>query len=139
MTAEAWPEATVSVLYPWLLHAHRALVGLSVAIFTARGVGVALQASWPLALASRWASVVVDVFLMGAGVSLWVLMAHHPWREPWLMAKLLCLLAYIVLGSYALKRGRTRRTRTLFFLAALLCVSWMYAMARTRSPWGWLA
>lgn len=139
MTSDALAHAGVSVLYPWILQAHRTLVGLSVAIFAARGVGVALQANWPLSKASRWLSVVVDVLLMGAGVSLWVLMAHHPWREPWLMAKLLCLLAYIVSGSFALKRGRTRRSRTLFLVTALFCVSWMYAMARTRSPWGWLA
>lgn len=130
---------TVETLYPWLLHAHRTLVGLSVALFVLRGVGVGLRASWPMSPGCRWTSVGVDVFLLAAGVSLWVLMSHHPLREPWLLAKLLFLLVYIVLGSYALKRGRTRASRLGFFLAALACVSWIYAMARSRSLWGWWA
>lgn len=35
-------------LYPSLLHAHRACVGASIALFMARGLGVSALCSWPM-------------------------------------------------------------------------------------------
>jgi uncharacterized membrane protein SirB2 len=128
----------LTLWYPALLHTHRALVGVSVLLFVARAAGVALLLAWPMKPAVRWASVLVDTTLMGAGVTLWALMQHNPRHEPWLAWKLLFLLVYIVLGSYGLKRGATRASRAGFSVLALLVVSQMYGMARWRDPWGLL-
>lgn len=125
--------------YQTLLHLHRAVVGMSLLIFVARAVGVAYQHNWPMTSAPRWGSVLIDTALMATGTALWVLMQHHPLREPWLGLKLVLLLVYIMLGSYGLKRGATRVARVGFSLLALLVAAHMIGVARIRSPLGWLA
>ena len=124
-------------LYPALLHLHRTCVTLSVALFIARGVGVALLQAWPMQASWRYLSVAIDVPLLLAGASLWVLLGYHPLQQTWLGVKLVLLVVYIVLGSFALKRGRTRGQRLAFFIAALAVVLSMAGIALTRSPAFW--
>jgi uncharacterized membrane protein SirB2 len=57
----------------------------------------------------------------------------------WLTFKLALLLAYVVLGSMALKRARTPLARALFFVAALVVYTAMLGIARAHHPLGWLA
>jgi uncharacterized membrane protein SirB2 len=125
-----------ALLYPTLLHLHRTLVGLSVMLFVVRAIAVAGQSTWPMVPVVRWSSVLIDTLLMAAGIALWVLLQHNPVQEPWLALKLFLLLVYIVLGSYGLKRGRTRATRIGFSVLAFLVIAQMFWIARTRDPMG---
>ncbi len=125
-------------LYPALLHLHRACVTLSVALFFARGLGVTWQQAWPMQKFWRRLSVAIDVPLLLAGASLWALLGYHPLQQTWLGAKLVLLVVYIVLGSFALKRGRTRGQRLSCFIAALAVVGSMAGMALTRHALFWL-
>jgi len=125
--------------YTALLHAHRTLVGMSVALFVARAIGVAGQTTWPMTPVVRWSSVLIDSLLMAAGIALWALMQHNPVHEPWLALKLFLLLVYIALGTYGLKRGRTRAIRMGFSVLALLVITQMFGIARTRDPFGILS
>ena len=63
----------------------------------------------------------------------------HPLQQTWLGLKLALLVVYIVLGSFALKRGRTRGQRLVFFIAALAVVLGMVGIALARHPAGWWA
>jgi uncharacterized membrane protein SirB2 len=56
----------------------------------------------------------------------------------WLTAKLLLLVLYVVLGMFAIKRGRTRLAKAGFYVAALLTFAMIYSIARAHSPWGFL-
>lgn len=125
-----------SELYAALRHTHLGLIGLSVSLFALRGVGVLAGASWPLSGAVRALSVGIDVFLLLAGVGLAVLLQVS---QAWLPVKLVWLLAYIVLGSYALKRARTRAGKALAFALALGCVTMLVGVARAHHPLGWFA
>jgi uncharacterized membrane protein SirB2 len=49
------------------------------------------------------------------------------------------LVVYIVLGSIALKRGRTKRIRTVALVAALLTIGFLVTVARTHHPLGLFA
>ena len=93
-------------------------------------------AGWPLRRTVRVASVVIDTALLAAGVTLWTILGLNPVREPWLGAKLLLLVAYIVLGSFALKRARRTMARAGFLLAALIVFATMLSVALTRHPLG---
>jgi uncharacterized membrane protein SirB2 len=126
-------------LYPALLHLHRACVAASIALFVARGLGVGFAQAWPMQPFWRHLSVVIDVLLLCAGVSLWLLLGIHPLQQTWLGVKLVLLVVYIVLGSFALKRGRTRAQRWVFFIAALAVVLSMVGIALARHPAGWRA
>lgn len=124
-------------LYTALLHLHRACVSLSVALFIARGLGVTALQHWPMRPVWRRLSVGIDVLLLGAGASLWALLAYHPLQQTWLGVKLVLLVVYVVLGSCALKRGRTRSQRLACFIAALAVVFSMAAIAFTRQTLFW--
>jgi 1-acyl-sn-glycerol-3-phosphate acyltransferase len=57
----------------------------------------------------------------------------------WLWAKVVALIAYVVLGTLALKRGRTRGTRIAAFVAALATFGYIVSVAIAKSPLGFLA
>jgi len=59
----------------------------------------------------RVAPHIVDTVLLGSALALAWAGGFDPLRVPWLEAKLAGLAIYIVLGTIALKRGRTRWTR----------------------------
>ncbi len=75
------------------------------------------------------------VFLL-AGIMLAVMLRQYPFSHAWLTAKVLGLLAYIVLGSLALKRAPRKSVRIGCFLLALLTFSWVVSVALTRSSSG---
>jgi uncharacterized membrane protein SirB2 len=53
---------------------------------------------------------------------------------PWLTAKVVALVAYIVLGAVALKYGRTRGIRTAALAGALATFGYIVAVAVTKNP-----
>lgn len=122
-----------------LRQAHLSLVAASLALFFARGVGVLARRSWPMSRAPRLGSVAIDTLLLSTGATLWFLLGLNPAVHTWLGVKLALLLLYIVLGSIALRRGRTPAVRGAAFVAALLTVGAMIGIARAHHPLGWLA
>ena len=124
-------------LYPALLHLHLSCVAASIALFVARGLGVGALHAWPMRPFWRYLSVAIDVPLLVAGASLWALLDYRLQQQTWLGVKLALLGVYIVLGSFALKRGRTRAQRLVFFVAALAVVLVMVGIALARHPAGW--
>ncbi len=95
--------------------------------------------AWPMGPFWRYLSVAIDVSLLVAGVSLWALLDYSLQQQTWLGVKLALLVFYILLGSFALKRGRTRAQRLVFFIAALAVVLIMVGIALARHPAGWWA
>ena len=57
---------------------------------------------------------------------------QYPFVQAWLTAKVLALVVYIVLGTVALKRGKTRGVRAFALLAALATFAYIVAVALTR-------
>lgn len=76
-----------------------------------------------------------DTLLLSAGIGMVLLLQQYPFQQAWLTAKLLALVAYILLGSLALKRGRTPRTRMVAGIAAVATVGYILAVALSRRPW----
>lgn len=75
---------------------------------------------------------VVDAVLLASAIVLMIQTQQYPPAQTWLTAKILAVLVYIVLGSVALKRGRTRAIRVSTWLAALATYSYIVAVALTR-------
>jgi uncharacterized membrane protein SirB2 len=110
-------------------HIHVACVILSIAGFVARG-GLMLAGS-PLLQARlvRVAPHVVDTLLLASAVWLAWVLQQYPFVHGWLTAKVLGLLAYIALGSIAL-----RRRQPLALAGALLAAGYVVAVALTKDP-----
>ncbi|MBL8323788.1 MAG: SirB2 family protein [Rubrivivax sp.] len=122
----------IATHYLLLKHMHVALAALSVSLFVARVLGVLGGARWPHRPVLRVASVAIDTLLVAAGGTLWWWLALDPQRDRWLLIKLLLVVAYIGVGSVAMKRARTRAGRAAAFGAALLLVGGVVALALTR-------
>ncbi|MEN9358333.1 MAG: hypothetical protein RL695_2504 [Pseudomonadota bacterium] len=124
--------------YLALKHLHITAVLLSGTGFFLRGL--LMLGDSPL-LARRWLKVVphvVDTVLLGSAIAMAVMSAQYPFAQAWLTAKFIGLLAYILLGMVALKRGRTKALRAGFFIAALVAFAYIVAVALTRDPMGFL-
>ena len=120
---------------------HVAAVLLSGSLFLLRGLllqpGPA-SASGRLAMLApvRYLSYGIDSVLLTAALMLATMLPAAMFANGWLLAKLLLLPLYVVLGSFALKRGRTPRARLACFLAALAVFACMLAIARAHHPLG---
>lgn len=116
---------------------HVSCVATSYALFMLRGLWMIYRPQW---LQQRWARVlphVVDTVLLGSAIAMALMIRQYPLVAGWLTAKLLALLLYIVLGSVALKRGRTRKQRVAAWFAAQAVFFYIVAVALTRNPLPW--
>ncbi len=117
-------------LYPAIKLLHIAGVALSGGLFFIRGLGRAADAAWAMAAPLRYVSYAIDTVLLGAAITLSVMLHQYPLVHGWLTAKVVLLVVYIVLGSLALKRGRTRSIRLVCWLAALGVFALIISIAR---------
>lgn len=79
-----------------------------------------------------------DTFLLLSATLLLVILRLNPLTTSWLAVKLLLLLGYIIAGSFALKRAKSVRGRSISFVLAVLCFAAIYKIARTHHPLGWM-
>lgn len=120
--------------YIALKHLHLTFVALSGLLFLVRAIWMLRESP---RLQQRWARIVphiVDTLLLASAIGLAVASHQYPGQMPWLTAKVVALVAYIVLGSIALKRGRTRRARILALAGAVASFAYIVAVALTKNP-----
>lgn len=122
--------------YPQVKLVHVAAVVASGSLFLLRGAAVNLGARWAMTWSVRWLSYTIDTVLLTAALMLVTMLHQYPFVHPWLTAKVLLLAAYIVLGSYALKRGQTRAVRFVCWIGALAVFASIGAIARAHHPLG---
>ena len=121
-------------VYTTLKAIHVASVTLSLALFILR-LGWSYAA--PARLELAWVRIlphVIDSVLLASAIALTIAIHQYPFVHSWLTAKVLALLVYIVSGSFALKRARTRAGRALAALLALASVSYIVVVAVTHDP-----
>lgn len=122
--------------YLFLKHLHQAAVTLSITGFFLRGAGSLAGAAWASSRLAKTVPHVVDSVLLLAALMM-VGLARIPLGDsPWLVAKLIGLLAYIGLGVIALRPGRPLAVRASAWVAALATVGWMVSVAITKDPAG---
>ena len=120
--------------YSLIKHLHLVTIVVTLALFLLRGAWMMMDSP---RLQARWARIVPhinDTLLLASGIALAVLMQQYPLVHGWLTAKLFALIAYIVLGTLALKRGKTKAQRVIAWIAALLVFGYMLAVARAHDP-----
>jgi uncharacterized membrane protein SirB2 len=115
---------------------HMACAALTITLFLVRGVMMMLDSprlSHPLV---RWTPVAVDTVLLTSALMLTTIIHQYPFASSWLTVKVVLLVVYIVLGSIALRRGRTKVIRVTAFVAALATVAFLVSVARAHNPLG---
>ena len=120
--------------YLALKHLHVTCVVLSGLGFALRGWWMLIDSPWLNARLAKVVPHVVDTVLLGSALIMAWQSGQYPFAQGWLTAKFFGLLAYIVCGTMALKRARTRDRRALFLVLALLAYAYIVGVALTRSP-----
>lgn len=93
------------------------------------------NAKWPSALPVRILTWSVDTVLLTAALMLMTIVQQYPFVDSWLTTKVLLLVVYIMLGSWAF-RAKRRSTRLWSMGAALLVFGFIITVARAHSPLG---
>ncbi len=122
--------------YPQIKHAHIGLALLSGGLFALRGALLLAGQRWPNAAPVRYLIYTIDTALLTAAMMLLTILPGALYANGWLAVKITLLVVYVALGVFAMHRGRTRRTRAICYVAALLVFAQMYFIARTHHPFG---
>ncbi len=116
-------------MYSILKHLHLSCITLSLALFVLRFYWRKQDADM---LQKKWVKILphtIDTALLASAISMAWIASINPLEQPWLAAKILALLAYIVAGTFAIKRARTASGQNLSFVLALLCFAYIIAVA----------
>jgi uncharacterized membrane protein SirB2 len=118
--------------YALLKLIHIGTVYITFSLFVARGIWMLIDSP---RLQDRWVKVVPhlnDTLLLTAAIGMLITGGLNPLVHPWLLVKITGLVLYIWLGTMALKRGRTKAQRALYFVAALATLGYIIAVAVTK-------
>jgi uncharacterized membrane protein SirB2 len=126
----------MAMWYLQLRHAHITFAILSVAIFTLRGLLMVARSPHVHSPWLKYPSYLVDTLLLTAALMLTTVIHQYPFQAGWLTMKVCLLVVYVVLGSIALKRGRTQAVRVVALVTALLTVAFLFTVARAHHPLG---
>lgn len=118
---------------------HVSAVVVSITGFALRGAASLAGAAWVQGRSARTVPHVVDTVLLASAILLAWMAALNPLEVPWLAAKIIGLLLYIVIGVVALRVQLPWRVRAVAYVAALLCALQIVAIAVTKSTLGVLA
>tara|TARA_R110000782_G_scaffold106922_4_gene195273 strand:- start:967 stop:1362 length:396 start_codon:yes stop_codon:yes gene_type:complete len=118
---------------------HLVMAALSISGFAVRGYWMMTRSEYLSNRIVRIAPHVIDTVFLVSGIWLAVTLSINTFAQPWLLAKILGLVAYIVLGTIALKRGPTMPVRVVAFVGALLAFAYIVGAALLKSPASWLS
>ncbi len=123
--------------YETFKYAHTIAVILTASGFLLRGYWMLMQSDLLQHRVTRTAPHVVDAVLLLAGIGMLWTLRLNPLAHGWLLAKFGGLIAYILLGTIALKRGPTRQIRAAALAAAIAVFAYIVGVALAKSPWIW--
>jgi uncharacterized membrane protein SirB2 len=124
--------------YPQMKWVHVAAVICSGLLFALRGGAQLAGARWTMAAPLRYLSYAIDTTLLTAAMMLLTILPWAMFDNGWLGTKLVLLVVYVLLGSLALKRGRSARVRSWCYGAAVLVYLAIIGIARAHHPLGWI-
>lgn len=119
--------------FKWL---HIGCVLASGSLFSLRGSLMLCGSRFANHVAVARLSYVIDTMLLAAAVLLTLIIHQYPFVQAWLTVKLLLLIVYVLLGIFALRRGRTRWSRSGYLLAAVLVYGFIISVAVAHNPLG---
>lgn len=115
---------------------HVTTVFISISLFVLRGFWVLNGSAM---MSKKWVKIVPhinDTILLISAIILAVTIQQYPFVHGWLTAKFLALIAYIILGMFALKRAKNRTSKLIFFILSIITFSYIVMVALTHSVTG---
>jgi uncharacterized membrane protein SirB2 len=120
-------------MYLAIKHLHMTLALISIIGFMVRGVLAINQHPY---MKQRWIRIaphIVDTLLLVAAIYLaWTLRAN-PLHHSWLLAKIIALVVYVVLGTQVIKTKGSVQRQWLFYGLSIATFAYIGAVAVTKS------
>lgn len=126
------------MLYLILKYVHVLAAIATISGFVLRGYWMLTESEKLQHKVVRIAPHLVDTTFLLAGVGMIWLLQVNPFTQPWLLAKFAGLIAYILLGTIAIKRGPTKPVRAAAFVCAVAAFAYVAGVALSKSPLSWL-
>lgn len=117
-------------------HLHVTAVTLSIILFVIRAYWSVTGSARLQHRLIRILPHVIDTVLLTCGV---ILAAMIGPEQPWILVKIVLLVAYIGVGTFAIKRGRTPRTRLIAAVCASAIFAYIVGVAFSKNPASWFA
>ena len=125
-------------MYLILKYVHTIAAVATISGFVLRGYWMLTESNKLQHSVARIAPHIIDTVFLLAGVGMVWLLHLNPLTQAWLLAKFTGLIAYILLGTIAIKRGPTRQVRSLAFVGAISVFAYIAGVALAKSPLSWL-
>jgi uncharacterized membrane protein SirB2 len=125
--------------YVILKYLHTVAAAATISGFLLRGYWMLTESDKLQNRAVRVVPHVVDTAFLLSGIAMVWMLDLNPFTQPWLIAKFTGLIAYILLGTIAIKRGGTLQIRMIALVGALSVFAYIAGVAFTKSPFSWIA
>jgi uncharacterized membrane protein SirB2 len=113
---------------------HISCATISITLFVLRGIW---SFNGSAKMQQRWIKIVphfVDTALLASALGLAYTIEQYPFVDTWLTAKFFALVLHIMLGSIAIKYGKTKSIRISAWLAAIGVFIYIVMVAMTHDP-----
>jgi uncharacterized membrane protein SirB2 len=123
-------------MYLMIKNLHMLSAVLSICFFMVRAFWSVRESAL---LQQKWVKIsphVIDTVLLLCAI---YLASYWPLGSMWIWAKVVALVAYIVLGTIAIKRGKTATIRAVFAGLSILVFAYILGVAIAHNPMSWLA
>lgn len=118
-----------------LKHIHLTTIAITFILFSMRALWMLMDSPQ---LHRKWVKVVPhinDTVLLVSAIALAITIQQYPFQADWVTAKVFGLIGYILLGTIALKRGRTKAIRVTAMVGAYAVFFYIVRVALTKTPW----
>lgn len=125
-------------MYAILKHSHLLIIAIAFIMFFIRGI---LMMRHSPATNHKIFIVLPHIFytlLLGTGIALAVILHFSPMQQPWLLAKIIALILYIVLALMTFKHPNLG-TRKIFWLLSLVVFAYIVSVAISKNVLGFFA
>jgi len=123
----------------WIKTLHISCVILSFSGFVLRGIWMVFDSAM---LGNKWVKIVphiVDTILLISAFFLVYVLGLSIFDHDWLLAKIIALVVYVLLGTLALKRGKTKKIKMLALVLAIATFLYIVSVAVTKSVFGFIS
>jgi uncharacterized membrane protein SirB2 len=124
--------------YLLIKHLHLTAAGLSILFFV-------IRAYWSVTgnglLQKKVVKIlphVIDTVLLTCAILLSIMLGPAA-AQPWVLTKIVLLIAYIGVGTIAIRRGKTPRSRAIAAVTAVAIFAYIVGVAIRHNPASWFA
>lgn len=122
--------------YLLIKHLHMTAAGLSILFFIIRAFWSVTENGMLQKKVVKIAPHIIDTVLLVCAVLL-AMMLGPAANQPWVLTKIVLLIVYVGVGTIAIKRGRTPRSRAIAAVIAVLIFFYIVGVAIKHHPASW--